>query len=223
MKKIILVATVALLLLAGTATADSIAGKFGVTARGGASYIFISEFVDAFGPPDKDIKPETGWTGGLGIMYGITDNLSVDFDVIYLQTNLNYFSPSYGRTSTLGTAKTIDFSLGAQWRFMPKSRFVPYVGAGFDVLLNKIAASDELIAINLPGIELDAATTYGAHLSGGCDFFITPRIALNAEIRGLYSTKGDITFKPSGGPDFVAAKYNPTNISGFLGIRFFFP
>ncbi|MFA5322149.1 MAG: hypothetical protein WC373_05690 [Smithella sp.] len=60
---------------------------------------------------------------------------------------------------------------------------------------------------------------YG-YLSAGVDYFITPNIALNAEIRGLLSTKGDITTDED---DFVAAEYNPSNISGFVGIRFFFP
>jgi hypothetical protein len=46
MKKIVLVATAVLFLFTSTAMADSIKGKFGITARGGASYIFNSEFTD---------------------------------------------------------------------------------------------------------------------------------------------------------------------------------
>lgn len=72
-------------------------------------------------------------------------------------------------------------------------------------------------------IKVDVATTYGGHLSAGIDFFFTPNIALNAEIRGLYSTKGDVTLKYPGEADMIVAKYNPTNISVFWGIRFFFP
>lgn len=93
MKKIILFASAILLLLANMAMADSIAGKFGVTARGGASYIFNSEWSDeaiaeTAGYMDKDIKPGIGWAAGGGLMYGITDNLAVTFDVIYLQADL---------------------------------------------------------------------------------------------------------------------------------------
>jgi opacity protein-like surface antigen len=97
MKKIFLFATVAIFLLAGTAMAESIKGKFGVTARGGATYMFDSEWTDQMtaswnaayhGILEKDIKAGWGWTVGGGIMYGITDNLAVEFDVIYLQTKL---------------------------------------------------------------------------------------------------------------------------------------
>jgi OmpA-OmpF porin, OOP family len=225
MKKILLFATAVLLLFANTALADSIAGKVGVTARGGASYIFNSEFtvegLASFASggviAEKDIKPGIGWTGGLGIMYGITDNLAVNFDALYLQVNVKGKSDVTGEI-TLGTGKTIDFALGAQWRFMPQSRFVPYVGAGLDVLVNRFSVDDQFAAISGSTSGLDVATTFGGHLSVGGDFFITPNIALNAEIRGLLSTTGDM--KDDTG--FVPAKYNPSNISGFIGLRYFF-
>jgi outer membrane protein len=225
MKKIVLFATAALLLLAGTAIADSIAGKVGITARGGASYIFNSEWSDEIAPYatelDKDIKPDIGWTGGGGIMYGINDNLAVTFDVIYLQTDLQA-SSVYGEEYEIGTGKTVDFALGAQWRFMPKSAFVPYIGAGVDVMWNDLSLNDELeTMIGESGLSLEVDPTYGAHLSVGADFFITPNIALNAEIRGLYSSKGDVNLK-YGSTEVAIAEYNPSNISGFVGIRFFF-
>lgn len=232
MKKIVLFVAAAVFLFANAAIADSIAGKVGVTARGGASYIFKeSKFTDEFlnlNPDmDQDIKPGLAWTGGAGFMYGITDNLAVNFDVIYLQSDLKQSSKINDPTiiRSFGTARTIDFSLGAQWRFMPQSRFVPYIGAGLDLLLNDIDPSNDLKeqAVTPPEtLDFKVANTYGGHLSLGGDFFITPNIALNAEIRGLYSTKGDITWKQTGNAEVDIAKYNPTNVSGFLGIRFFF-
>ena len=225
MKKIVIFAAAAVFLFANLAMAESIAGKVGVTARGGASYLFNSEFTDEFitANPlvDQDIKRDIGWTGGGGLMYGITDNLAVNFDVLYLQTTLKMSNAA--QDYKIATAKTIDFSLGAQWRFIPKSRFVPYIGAGLDILWNKADINDEFRANRVaPTSSIDIATTYGGHLSVGGDFFITPNIALNAEVRGLYSTKGDITFKNAGLVDDKIAHYNPTNVSGFLGIRFFF-
>jgi outer membrane protein len=220
MKKILLFTTAVLLLLANTAMADSVAGKFGITARGGASYILNSEWSDfelASVPTlSKDIKPDIGWAGGGGFMYGITDNLAVNFDVTYFQAKLKGSDSDVG-DFTVGTGKTVDFALGAQWRFIPKSRFVPYVGAGFDIMLNYL---DQEFAPSF--VTADVATTYGCHLSAGADFFFTPRIALNAEIRGLYSTEGNVTIKAPIG-EITIAKYNPSNISGFIGIRFFFP
>ena len=232
MKKIVIFAVAVLFLFASTAMAESIAGKVGITARGGASYILSSEFTDEGliainSNPNrcvyKDLKRGIGWDAGGGIIYGITDNLAVNFDVIYSQADVKMTEET---TTTapyeykLGKGSTIDFALGVQWRFMPKSSFVPYIGAGFDIMMNRINIDDEFGAP--ADVTIDVATTYGGHLSVGADFFITPNIALNAEIRGLYSTKGDMTAKQPGNADFTIAKYNPSNVSGFLGIRFFF-
>jgi outer membrane protein len=215
MKKVILFVVATLLLLASTAMADSITGKFGITGRGGISYNFDSKLTDdgvAFTGTDSKIKVGPGWAAGGGIMYGITDNLAVEFDVIYGQAKAEIMN------TDIGVGKTIDFALGAQWRFMPQSKFVPYVGAGLDVFWNKFSADQTLFG----DTSIDVAVTYGAHVSAGVDFFIMRNLALNAEIRGVYSTDGDM--KASNDPaGTVFAKYNPSNISGFLGIRFFFP
>jgi outer membrane protein len=218
MKKIVLLATAVLFLFATTAMAESIDGKFGITARGGTSYISNSEWTYGAG---GDIETDTGWTAGGGIMYGITDNVAVTFDVIYLQADLKGDCPGYGTIVTAG--KTIDFAVGAQWRFMPQSLFVPYVEVGVDALWNKVDITNEFQAELyefgvMYGVEV--GRTYGGHLSVGADYFFTPNIALNAEIRGLYSTKGDITTGAKGGVKL--GEYNPSNISGFIGIRFFF-
>lgn len=225
MKKMVLAVTVGLMLFAGSALADSIAGRVGLTARGGASYIFNSEFTDMgtgfLGGLDKDIKADVGWTGGGGIMYGITNNLSVYFDINYLQTKLKMSGAGGTWEEEFGTGKTVDFALGAQWRFMPSRAFVPYIGAGLDILWNKIDTNISPSAW-ATGTSFDVDYTFGGHLSAGADYFFTPNIALNAEIRGLLSTEGDMTYKYPGDLSFVAAKYNPSNISGFIGIRYFF-
>ncbi len=227
MKKMVLAATVALMLFAGSALADSIAGRFGVTARAGASYVFDSEFTGAgvasglLGGVDKDIEADVGWTGGGGIMYGITNNLSVYFDINYLQTKLKMSGTGGAWKERFGTGKTLDFALGAQWRFMPTKAFVPYIGAGLDFLWNEIDTHKSLVGW-ASGTSFDVDHTFGAHLSAGTDYFFTPNIAMNAEIRGLISTKGDMTYKYPGDTSFDAAKYNPSNVSGFIGIRYFF-
>lgn len=224
MKKLLFFVLTVSLLLSNTAMAESIAGKFGVTVRGGASYIADSELnaeAANFLGANKDIEADTGWTIGGGFMYGITDNLAVTFDVNYLQTELEVSEAGGSGRATFGTLQTVDFAFGAQWRFTPQSRFVPYVGAGVDVMWNNVDVDSEFEDIVGGDVNLDVDYTFGAHLSAGVDYFITPNIALNAEIRGLLSTKGDITADED--DDDAVAEYNPSNISGFVGIRFFFP
>ena len=222
MKKSFLFIFAALLFLSNYAMADSTAGKIGVNLRGGVGYFLNGDFTDEgvlkWGV-DSTIKESVGWAGGGGIMYGITNNLSVDFDVIYGQVEVSA-SPNGGSQQTFGKGKTIDFSLGAQWRFMPESAFVPYIGAGLDFMTNSF---DFYSPYSKPGETMDADNTYGGHLTVGADFFLNPYIALNAEFRGLLSTKSNLTRKYPGDSDFTAAEYNPSNISAFAGIKFFFP
>jgi outer membrane protein len=209
----------AVLMSANVAMADSIAGKWGVTGRIGTSYIYESEFSGAVfngWSAEKRIDAGFGFAGGAGLMYGITDHVAVYFDVTYDQVGIKAF-PLGQSEQTVGTVKMIDFTVGGQWRFMPKKAFVPYVGAGLDLMINRFGFDDKFS----DGSDMEAANTYGGHLSVGADYFLTPNIALNAEIRGVYGTQGDITRRYPGERDVIAVVYNPTNISGFVGIRFF--
>lgn len=226
MKKVILFVSVLLLLFANTAMAASIAGMVGITAKGGASYIVNSEFSDevlAENPGlNKDLKADLGYAVGDEIVYGINDNLAVNFDVIYSQADIKGGGISYSTPIEImaGRGKTVDFALGAQWRFLPQTMFIPYVEAGFDVLLNYFDSSTLINNIMESGsTELHTDVTYGGHLSIGSDFFFNRHVALNAEIRGLLSSQGDV--KTSDG--FAVAHYDPSNISAFLGIKVFFP
>jgi outer membrane protein len=225
MKKTFLLACIALLLFSNIAMAESIAGKFGVTVRGGIGEYFNNDFKDAIAGANIDgdtvssttIKGGVGWTLGTGFMYGITDNLAVDFDIIYSQFETTWTLATLG-DRTFGKAKTFDFSFGAQWRFRPKKSFVPYIGAGLDVMINNF---DYYYAGAGESIELD--NTYGGHLTLGADYFLTPNIALNAEFRYLCSTSGDMTRKYPGEGDVVIGSFSPSNVYGVAGIRFFFP
>ncbi len=222
MKKTFLFACAALLLFSNIATADSVAHKFGVTARGGIDEFFNSEFTDAAAANldvNTTIKGGVGWTVGGGFMYGVTDNLAVDFDVIYTQVETSWTKSGVG-DQTFGRGKTIDVSFGAQWRFQPKKNLVPYIGAGIDLLINNFDLYD---AYTTSGESIDIDNTYGGHLAIGADYFITPNIALNAEFRYLYSASGDMTLKNPGNADVVVGSFSPSNVSGVVGIRFFFP
>ncbi len=226
MKKIILFASAVLVLFANTAIADSIAHKVAVTIRGGATQVFNSEVTDVVMEDTdnfvtRDIKMDLGYTIGGEVMYGITDHMGVDFDVIYFQADGKLGTgqtiatmPEY---MSVGRIRTIDLALGVQWRFLPKSQFVPYASAGVDVMFNGMDFVD--------GSDVSADPTFGGHLSLGGDFFLNPHVALNAEIRGLYSSYGYVKYQA--GRDLpigsIIAKYDPSNISAFLGIKVVFP
>lgn len=194
MRKLILLAcmAVAMTFPATDAMAESIKGKVGITVRGGFIGVVIED--------------QTGWAANAGFIYGLTDNLAVEADATYSEYDLEDLGVKVAK------AKTIDASLGIQCRFIPKSSVVPYVGAGFDVILNEF--KDDAGSNG----DLGTDKSFGGHLSVGVDIFMSKHVALNAEFKGVLATKARI--RHSSGDS--GEQFNPSNFSGLFGLRVFF-
>lgn len=197
MKKLIVFACLAttISMTAGTAMADSIKGKLGVTGRVG--------FVN---PADNnaeyiDNKTDSGLVVGGGLIYGIDDHIAAEFEI----TRADFGSDT-------GDFGVTDYSFGGQYRFALQQRqLVPYLGVGVDIL-----ASD----YDFYGIgQSDVETTVGVHISGGVDFFLQKNLALTAEAKLVAAPEARITDRQFGDH---AGDFDPSNFSTTVGLRFFF-
>lgn len=195
MKKNLFMALLAatLLLAAGTVNADSINGRFGVTGKLG----FVV-------PADNESdfihnRTDTGFIGGGGIIFGIDDHLALSAEAT---------RSSFG--SETGDFRVTDVSFGGQYRFQPRARLVPYLGAGIDILASDYSPYDGHIR--------DVDTTLGAHVAGGLDFFVHRQVALSWELKGVLAPNTDITNSYG---DHVG-NFDPSSFSGTFGARFFF-
>ncbi|HEY6838878.1 MAG TPA: outer membrane beta-barrel protein, partial [Geobacteraceae bacterium] len=148
MKKIFTILCVgALVTASGTAMAESIKNRFGITGRAG----FIvpsdsSEVVSGVVGTNVDV------IGGGGFIYGITDHVATELDITH---------------AGFGSGAGVDFeitniTLGAQYRFSiaTNRNLVPYVGGGLDILINDANQGNSVDDV------------VGAHVSGGVDFFV---------------------------------------------------
>lgn len=201
MKKLLvlvcLAATVSL--SSGNAMADSIKGRVGVTGKIGLLVPGNSEY------GEKAVKTDAGFVGGGGVVFGFDDNIAVEIDVTRTEFGSDF--PSSGNAGDFGIT---DISLGGQYRFnVTHNKLVPYVGAGLDVLVSDYDAPD--------GRKHDVDTTVGIHISGGVDYFILKQVALMAEVRALAALDTDI--KDNFGK---RGAFDPSSISGVVGMRFFF-
>ena len=195
-----LVASMAL--MAGTACAENIAGKLGVTGRIGFLVPADSEFTAP--SPTVNADTDTGFVGGGGFIYGINRNLAAELDITHTD-----FDGSVGGVRA-GNFATNNISLGLQYRFKePTPHLTPYAGAGLDILLNNFTFDD--------GVKADVDTVVGVHLAGGADYFVMKQLALTAEAKGVLAPDADI--RVSG--DKVG-NYDPMSFSMTFGVRYFF-
>jgi len=197
MKKMFLGMVIVLLpaLAAGLAGAENLTGKFGVTGRVGFVVPADSSW-DEWGTLSSDV----GFVGGGGVLYGVTRNLALEFETTYATYDMNY-GPFKD-----GTAGVTNISLGVQWRFASNQKVTPYVGGGLSILVNDYTYAN-------------VDTVVGATLRGGIDYFLTPRVALNAELKGVLSPTATMTdtYYP-----YIHGSFDPSSFSGLFGVRYFF-
>ncbi len=197
--------TLAFLMLPLTVFAGSIKGKLGFTVQGGFVAPGDSKSVNGAGLNyEPTLKSDTGFALGGNIIYGITDNFCAELSVIY-----NKFDFNINNGNNTAQGEFTDFSLGGQYRFLPGERFVPYVGGGIDFFYNDFDP--------VPDERLHNDNSIGGHLQAGMDFFLTQAIAFNIELRGAIASEADIMRN-----GVVIVNYDPSNLSGLLGIRFFY-
>lgn len=197
MKKFVVTLAVVLLtaLAADFAAAEDLTGKLGVTGRLGFTVPADSDW-EVAGPLDSD----TGIIFGGGLLYGITRNLAAEVDVTH-----SIYDLRFDRFSKDGTANVTNLSFGAMWRFASERPFTPYAGGGLSVLFNDYTDSD-------------VDTTVGVNFRGGIDYFLNPRLALNAELKWVISPTADMHYRPADD----RGSFDPSSLSGLFGVRYFF-
>lgn len=197
MKKLIVVACLAttVSMTAGTAMADSIKGRLGVTGK-----------IGLINPADNtaeniDNRTDTGLVAGGGLLYGIDDHFAAELDL----TRAHFGSDT-------GDFGVTNLSFGGQYRFALTNRqLVPYVGAGLDILFSDYDANN--------GFGSDVDTTVGVHVSGGIDYFLQRNLALTAEAKLVIAPDTKITDSYNGSR---AGDFDPSSFSTTVGIRYFF-
>ncbi|WP_026842995.1 porin family protein [Citrifermentans bremense] len=195
MRKLFMLSAGALLLattLTANAGAEELRGRLALTGKIGVINPAKSELDTPQGT--MVVSTDAGLTGGVGLMFGVDENVAVELEV----------SRASFHTSSFGTAQITDVSVGAQYRFPERQRLVPYLGAGMDVLVNDLG-------------NRYTNTTVGAHLSAGVDCILNRQASLVLEAKGVESFSANVD-TPSG----QNGEFDPTNLSVTVGARFFF-
>jgi len=202
MRNIFATAFCLLVIFTTAAFADTIANRFGLTARVGGAIpgkLDDAEFINS----TTETEDGVAWNGGF--IYGFNDNIAGELEISYLpelDVEINGIK-AY-------EAKIADYAIGLQYRFMPKTQLVPYVGAGFDFI------NGDLKHVN--GNKYDLDWTWGGHVGAGLDWFLTKGIALTADLRGTAAVSGDIERGNT-----KVNEYDPFWVQGTVGVRLILP
>lgn len=182
-----------LAMASGTAMAESIKNRFGITGRVG--FIVPSDSTEVV---TGVVGTNVDVIGGGGLIYGVTDHVAAELDITH---------------AGFGSGAGVDFevtniTLGAQYRFTvtPNKNLVPYVGGGLDILINDANQ----------GSSVDDVV--GVHVSGGVDYFVHKQVALTAEAKGVVAPDADIR----GRNGQKIGDFDPVSFSMTFGVRYFF-
>lgn len=202
-----------LVLCACNAMAVETAGKFGFAVRGGMTRPADARLINqASGVPTR-IDTDDGIAINGSILYGLrnpNDNFALELETTYSSIKANY------QGVKIADIRSFDSAVGLQYRFdiRPGSKISPYFGLGLDLLMYDM----DLVPVVATAAGSDARinTTYGVHSKFGADFFVTNSLAINAEVKGVWGATTDM----QGSVDKFA-RYNPSTITGLLGLRYF--
>lgn len=198
-KRTILIALSLLTLLSSSASADTIANRFGFTGRIGFAAPVGDDFINGTS------ETKNGFSAGGGLIYGFGDYLAAELDFTYLP-KLDVYT---GGTKSYEAALT-DIGVGLQWRILPTSPVVPFVGIGADFIKGRLK--------HVGGNSYDLDWTYGGHANAGLDWFLTKGIALTADFRMVRAISGDVLDGSK-----KVSEFDPYWVQGTFGARFILP
>ncbi len=132
---------------AGSAKAEEIAGRFGVTGRLGFLVPADSEAVA--GGLISPIDTDATFVGGGGVIFGIDKNFAAELDITHTEFDAHH-------SGFNGDFATTNISLGGQYRFdIPPLELTPYAGAGVDYFIRKeFALTAELKVVIAPNADI---------------------------------------------------------------------
>lgn len=201
MKKIMLVAIIALALCQINAFARDVDAKKWEISLQGAGVI----------PNDTDIDP-TYYVGGR-IAYNINKNVSVAGESGWMGWDDSDGTTKYGEVNGIPLLADLILKMPIE---ATENKLVPYVLGGVGVVFWDYK-EEAILTSN--GITVDGDTSFAARLGAGVDYYVSDNIALFAEASYLFS---DYDIKVNAGGIIAGAKTDTDAVFAGAGIKFAF-
>lgn len=203
---VILVATTS-----GIAQADDgkVAGSFMLRARAIGVIPQESSTVQTIG---GDVDASNEYVPELDLTYFLTDNIAVEVIAATARHSVKDRDSALG-TVDLGKVSLLPPTVLAQYHFLPKGRFSPYLGAG----VNYTVFYDAETAAGGAVTSIDYDNTFGFALQAGLDYSVSGQWYVNADVKKLYLGT-DVTL--NGGALNAKVDLDPWVVGLGVGYRF---
>jgi outer membrane protein OmpA-like peptidoglycan-associated protein/opacity protein-like surface antigen len=245
MRKVVLVIPLLLCLLATSAAAEDLTGRFGFGLEGGVMKLMHGQ---------RDYSNISGF-GGLRLRYGLSPNfvLNLSHKTGYVRPGVDTHYDDAGFTfdSYSQFYTTIhNPELGVLWRLAPDGSFDPYVGLGAGVIIWDVhdQRGIDLGKIELPGgptvigYDIDGdvqelkATNFDVSIGLGFDWFLSDHFAIDFGVRyhymfgqnkdtiGMSQVRDDDADPPQGmwSPPVEHVDDNKALLDAYLGLTVYF-
>ena len=215
-KRVVLImfATVFFVFTAQVGSAEELDKRFAVGARAGFNKIADDDM------PQGEIRSNGTLYGEANLTYFFVDYFSLEFSGGYVKPDLDLTLSSTGSVVEYGELEQIPLLLTARfhwWADIPKVGL--YAGGGVGYFVNDFTVSSTYRGLN-PGASVDADNSFGALVAVGVEYFITPKWALNVDLKYIYNPVDFLQTQPGVSPS--AFDLNLSTFLGGVGIKYYF-
>lgn len=209
---IVLLIVAILLFFSNVSFAQEIENKWGIGAR-----------VSYYAPNDTMIEginfnPDTTALFDGNLTYFFNKLFSLEFGVGYTKPDVD--AEALGFSQKFGELEQIPITLtGRVHYWFQNSATTLYVGGGVGYYLNDFKLSSAFTTLS-PGLRLDADDSFGFHINGGVEFFITDNVALGGDLKYIWNDSDFTAFEPGFPPETVNIDLDA--FSAGISIKYFF-
>jgi outer membrane protein len=209
---IVFCVTSMLLFCGNVGHAQDMEGKFGVGAR--AAYVDYSNDHYVAGGARVKAEPDDVGMYGVNLTYFVQKYASFELSADYTEADIEL--RSLGSSGTAGALEQVPVLLTARIHFSTNPKVNPYIGAGVGYYWNSFDTDREAEFIYGPGADIEIDDTYGFHVNAGIEVFVIDDLAINVDIKHIWS---DVELEV---PGFSDEDINLNALVAGVGLKYYF-
>jgi len=195
--------------------AQGMEGRLGLGAR--VSYVnFTDDDYTVYGVK-VDVEPDESVMYGVNLTYFIQNYLSLELSVDYTETDVDL--KALGLSGDAGDFESIPVLLSLRQHFSTNTKVSPYLLFGVGYFFNDIDQNDSTIEfIYGPGAKVDLDDSFGFHVGGGIEVFVSENVAVNLDFKYIWTeVEADVNV-----PGFTDEDLDMDSFVAGLGIKYYF-